>query len=188
MGVFILSQTFVPKITILRISIFTDITPPRINSTDTDFIIWNLKFIFNVSISQWCIHSPATSLGTTLCGCVCVCAIILVLCFRARVCYWASILCFHLEVMIALIHIACHLLPDCWTDPLVKVCLRMHCILPLLFALCLLYLRISLLCRNSGEKVGEIVWESENVNLPDCLGLVLTAWKPSALIPWIHLL
>lgn len=91
---FILSQTFVPKITILRISIFTDITPPRINSTDTDFIIWNLKFIFNVSISQSCIHSPATSLGTTLCGCVCVCAIILVLCFRARVCYWAPILCF----------------------------------------------------------------------------------------------
>lgn len=77
-----------------------------------------------------------------------------------------------------LFHIACHLLPDCWTDLLVKVCLRMHCILPLLFSLCLLYLRISLLCRNSGEKVGEIVWGSENVNLPDCLGLVLTAWKP----------
>lgn len=159
MGVFILSQT---KITILRISIFTDITPPRINSTDTDFIIWNLKFIFNVSMSQWCIHSPATSLGTTLCGCVCVCAIILVLCFRARVCYWASILCFRASGS-----------NDC------SYSYRLSS------AAWLLNWSVS---ESLPPNALQIVWESENVNLPDCLGLVLTAWKPSALIPWIHLL
>lgn len=70
---FILSQSFVPKITILRISVFTDITPPRINSTDTDFIIWNLKFIFNVS--QSVVHTlPSHVTGHNfvwLCMCLC---------------------------------------------------------------------------------------------------------------------